>query len=374
MKRRSFLRASFAAAAAPGALTLAGEPAPWLRPERRAAQGGPIRLSSNENPLGIPESAAIAIRNGLGDANRYPSLGSALENAIAAKHGVPAGNVILGAGSTDVLRMAAQALGSPTARLIVPEPTFEHVEAYARPYFPEVERVPLTADHAMDLDAMRRAGSRTRGEVLVYLCNPNNPTGTITSCDEIEAWVRERTEKFFFLIDEAYFDFVDDASYRSFIPIVRQPNILVTRTFSKVYGLAGLRLGYGIAIPEAVQRLSRFRLNNNANHLALTAALACIDDDEYIRRSIETNREAREIALAALAELELDALPSHTNFIMHRINGDLNQYRSRMLQAGFRVGRAFPPMLDYNRVSIGLPSEMERWAQALREFRSDGWV
>lgn len=373
MKRRSFLRASFAAAAAPGAITLTRDPATWLR-ERRMPQDGVIRLSSNENPLGISESAAAAIRDGLGEANRYPSLGSALESAIGRKHDLPANHVVLGAGSTDVLRMIAQAIASPAARLVVPEPTFEHVEAYASPYFREIERVPLRADQSMDLDAMRQAGRGSRGEVLVYLCNPNNPTGTLTSCDEIEAWVRERSEKYFFLIDEAYFDFVDDPSYRSFVPFTRQPNVLVTRTFSKVYGLAGLRIGYGIAIPETIGRLAPFRLNNNANHLALAAALACIDDAAFMRRSIETNREARRIAMAALAELEIEALPSHTNFIMHRIKGDLNQYRNRMASAGIRVGRAFPPMLDYNRVSLGLPAEMERWAAVLREFRSSGWV
>jgi len=370
MKRRSFLRTGFAAAVAPAVL-----PFPITAAPARPWPAGPVRLSSNENPLGIPASARSAIEEGLAAASQYPQLDATLKQAIARKHGVAAASIVLGAGSTDVLRMIVQSVVSTAgSRLIVPEPTFEHVEGYAAPFAPDVVKVPLRPDHALDLDAMRSAARGARGEVLMFLCNPNNPTGTITPCDEIEALVKSVTEKFFFVIDEAYFDYVDDPTYRTLIPLTARPNVLVSRTFSKVYGLAGLRLGYGIALPETVERMEAFRLNNNANHVALVAALGCIEDQGFIRRSIESNRRGRQIAQAVLTELDLPALPSHTNFIMHRIKGDLDQYRARMLDAGFRTGRAFPPMLDHNRVSIGLPSEMEGWAAALREFRTRGWV
>jgi len=375
MKRRSFLRGSLALAAAPTAFTL-----PGLRSSRDALEAvsgrraSVIRLSANENPLGISDAAKAAIREAVVDANRYPTLNAKLIQAIAAKHGVPAAHVITGAGSTDVLRMVAQAIGSqPGARVVVPEPTFEHVESYVRPFLRDIARVPLATNHALDIDAMRAAGNGARGEVMIFVCNPNNPTGTITPADDVEAWIRRSTEKFFFVIDEAYFDYVDDASYRTMIPLTARPNVLVTRTFSKVYGLAGLRLGYGIALPETIGRLGRLRLFNSANHLALVAAIASIDDSAFVERSVDTNRQARKLALRTLADLELDALPSHTNFIMHRIRGDLDQYRARMLEAGIRVGRPFPPMLDHNRVSIGLPSEMERWVETLRAFRAKGW-
>lgn len=380
MQRRSFLRSSLAVAAAPAAITLPRSGGSWTGPARAgigsiSRPAGPIRLSSNENPLGIPESATAAIRDGLVDANRYPSLDATLIRAIAAKHDVDEQQVILGAGSTDVLRMIAQAIGAgDRARLVLPQPTFEHVEAYAGPYIRDIISVPLAADHSLDVARMNAAARGARGESLVFVCNPNNPTGTITPSDRVEAWIDSAPDNMFFVIDEAYFDFVDDRTYHTLIPFADRPNVLVSRTFSKVYGLAGLRLGYGIAAPATIRRMSAFGLFNRANHVALAAAIACIGDQAFIDRSIAVNRQGRQIAQRTLAELELDALPSHTNFIMHRIRGDLTRYRARMADAGIRVGRAFPPMLDHNRVSIGLPSEMEQWADTLRAFRSKGWV
>lgn len=374
MRRRTFLRGGLAAVAAPGALSL---PTLGLLEERPLdrPRAGPIRLSSNENPLGAPESARRAIIEHLATSSQYPGRDGELIEAIAGKHGVRTGNVVLGAGSTDVLRMMVQAVvHAPDARLVVPEPTFEHVEAYAEPFFRDVVRVQLRPDHSLDLDAMRDAGRSARGEVLMFICNPNNPTGTITSCDDVEALVRSSPEKYMFLIDEAYFDFVADPGYRTLIPFTDRPNVVVSRTFSKVYGLAGLRVGYGIARAETVTRLRRFRLNNTVNALAEAAAIGCIGDDAFVRRSIDVNRRGRRIAQRTLAELELAMLPSHTNFVMHRIKGQVGEYITRMREAGIRVGRAFPPMLDHNRVSIGTPEEMENWAGTLREFRARGWV
>jgi histidinol-phosphate aminotransferase len=150
--------------------------------------------------------------------------------------------------------------------------------------------------------------------------------------------------------------------------------VVVTRTFSKVYGMAGLRVGYAVAHPETATLLRSFAAGPNVNHLGLVAARAALRDDAYVERSIATNAEARRITCEVLDELGLEYIPSHTNFVMHRIPGELREYNRRMRESGIRVGRPFPPMLDHSRLSLGLPSEMERFAETLRGFRRRGWV
>jgi histidinol-phosphate aminotransferase len=376
MNRRSFLGTGTgvaAAIAAPGITTLpflrsAADYRPGLGPEK------PIRLSSNENPLGMSDWAKRAILEGLAETNRYPRRDSDLRVAIATKHGVKPENVVLGAGSTDVLRMAVQSLALPGARVVLPDPTFEHVEAYAKPFIPDVVKVPLAPDHALDLDAMLAAARAAKGPALLFICNPNNPTGTITPCDDVEAAIAAAPGTFTFLVDEAYFDFVEDPGYRTLIPLISRPNVIVSRTFSKVYGLAGLRAGYGLTAPATADRLEAVMLKNTINHFAGAAVLASINDTAFMKRSVESNREGRAVAQKTLAELEIEALPSHTNFVMHRIRGNLTDYIVRMRDEEIQVGRAFPPMLEYNRVSIGTPEQMGVWADALRKFRAKGWV
>ena len=377
MERRSFLRTGLAAAVAgPGLLTSADRA--WALDGldlRRRRASDPIRLSSNENPLGMPESAQRAITTAFAGGNRYPGLDGQLIEAIAKKHGVAPEKVVLGTGSTEILRLVVMRTSlQPGARLIVPEPSFEDVTDYAEPFPIEVVRVPLRPDHSMDLNAMRSAASRGSGPALVFLCNPNNPTATITSCSDIESWIASADGRTVFLVDEAYFDFVEDAGYRTLIPLADRPNVVVSRTFSKIYGLAGLRAGYGIANEETIKALRALACQNNLNHFAQVAALACIEDTAYMQKSLEINRQGRAFAARTLRELSLEMLPTHTNFLMHRIKGEVRPYIDRMLEAGVRVGRPFPPMLSYNRVSIGLPEEMQAWAENLRAFREKGWV
>jgi histidinol-phosphate aminotransferase len=168
---------------------------------------------------------------------------------------------------------------------------------------------------------------------------------------------------------------VDDPAYWTAQKwIVAHPNVVVVRTFSKIYAMAGMRLGYGIAHPDGAERLMRWSAGNNANQLALAAGLASLGDDAFASKSLEANREGRQILVRCLEDLGLEYLPSQTNFMMHRIQGDLKDYNARMRERGFIVGRPFPPMLTYSRVSIGLPEEMRTFADALRSFRQQGWV
>ncbi len=377
MRRRAFLRNGLLALGAPAVLPHAARADAFLTPRQRRQSGDSIRLSSNENPLGIPPGAKEAIVGGMGDANRYPG-GSrrALTEAVAERHGIPTNGIVLGNGSTEILQMGVQARLDPQLRLVAPAPTFEDVFEYSEPHpWVDLHPVPLLPDYAHDLTAMEEATKRAPGPVLVYICNPNNPTGSLTSVDDVEGWIRRAPDNVHFLVDEAYFEFVDSGSYRSLDQLaLENPNVVVARTFSKVYGMAGLRLGYGIAHPETARALQAFAAGTNCNHLALVAGRAALADGEWIGKSVAANLKSRQIAYQVLDELGLEYLPSHTNFVMHRISGDLGQYISRMAEAGIRVGRQFPPMLEFNRCSFGLAEEMQRHAETLRDFRRKGWV
>ena len=187
--------------------------------------------------------------------------------------------------------------------------------------------------------------------------------------------MKEAGEQTLFLVDEAYIEFVDDPNYSTALPFVKDmPNVVVVRTFSKIYAMAGIRLGFGLAHPSTVRRMMPFATRNNPNHLAGVAAVASLQDSELVARSVAINAEAREMVTGALDDLGLAHLPSHTNFVMHQLTTELQTYNERMLEAGFMVGRPFPPMLDWSRLSMGMPEDMARFAETLRDFRRKNWI
>ena len=378
MERRGFLQTSLAVAAA-GLV-----PVTALRPStrflRRTAGAVPglaktIRLSSNENPLGLSEAARRAVAEGLDEANRYPGeWRRRVVAALAAKHQVKPEQIVMGNGSTEVLQMIVQSAGAG-ATVIVADPTFEDVPRYAQRIGVRVEKVPLASGYTHDLGRMREVAARATGPVLVYVCNPNNPTGTITPSAEVDEWIASAPERITFAVDEAYFEYASDASYWSAQKwIETHPNVIVVRTFSKIYAMAGMRLGYAIAHPNAAERLERYSAGSNANQLALAAGLASLSDDAFARKSLEVNRQGLQSLYRCLEDLDLEYLPSQTNFVMHRIPGDLPTYNGRMRDHNIMVGRPFPPMVTYSRVSIGLPEEMSAFTDTLRAFRRQGWV
>lgn len=376
MERRTFLTTGLAASALGLTGTALAMPEELLAAPRARRREGPIRLSSNENPLGISPKARSAIIEGIVDANRYPGGGrERLLEALAQKHGVGTEHVALGAGSTEVLKMAVDAVAGAGGTVIVADPTYEDTTWYSEMTDIPVLTVPLTNDQQHDIERMRAVAARAERPVVVYVCNPNNPTGTLTPSADIDAWIGEAPEDTYFLVDEAYFEYVDDPRYHSALRWVPdRPNVMVARTFSKIHGMAGIRLGYMLAHADTVERLRRRHVRNNANHFANVAALASLQDPDFVRRSLETNAASRRIAYRVLDELSLAYFATHTNFVMHAIRGNVETHIQRMLDEGLRVGRPFPPMTDWNRVSFGLPDEVERWAEALRMFRKRGWV
>jgi histidinol-phosphate aminotransferase len=374
MERRMFLRAGLTI----GAAGIAGSYGlfPDVGHAIPANPDGTLRLNSNENPLGVAPAGRRAIIDAIEEANRYPrERRGELVSALAKLNGVEPDNIVLGNGSTEILQMAVQAYATPGAKLVLADPTYEDVPWYAQPFEFQLERVPLDGRLAHDLGRMREMAESGPDRSLVYLCNPNNPTGTLTPSSEIDAWIESAREDTYFLVDEAYYEYCEDAAYWTCTRWIEdRPKVIVSRSFSKIYGMAGMRLGYAMAHKDTADRLREFIGRNNANQLALAAAIASLADTDLVQRSRAANAHGKRILHDCLDELGLEYLPSHTNFVMHRIPGDLEVYQKRMAEANARVGRKFAPMLEYNRLSIGLPEEMERFAEILRGFRKKGWV
>lgn len=214
------------------------------------------------------------------------------------------------------------------------------------------------------------------GVSIFYLCNPNNPTGTVTAADDLFAWIESFGGRNFFLLDEAYFEFVTDASCRSAMTLVKQgaKNIAVTRTFSKLYALPAYRVGYAIADSEVIALSEGLLPCVNINMAGGAAALASLEDDGFVADVLENLQRSRDIVEAALRALSLKFIPSNANFIFHEINGDAKSYAQRMKASGIWVGRAFPPIEGWNRVTLGRPEEMETFVATLKIFRENGWV
>jgi histidinol-phosphate aminotransferase len=369
MNRRSFLRSSIAAGSAGLATSLLRAVPP------NASEVSVIRLNGNENALGPAPGAREAIRKTISVSNRYPIAHAAkLTTQIADQLGIPPESVLLGNGSSEILRLAVQVLVERNPLVVTAQPTYEAIGRHASALGIEVKQVPLTSGYSHDLNRMKYHSDAHSGDSLVYLCNPNNPTATLTPTQEIHDWVASEPADTRFIVDEAYFEYVDDVRYTSLIPLaLKKKNLLVARTFSKVYALAGLRIGYAIAHPGLIEHISSLtRLNTNA--VALAAASASLADPDFVQQSIRSNRESKQIVTDTLSDLNLPFLPSHTNFVMHRLAGSIHDYRKRMEDQGVLVGRPFPPFDNYCRISLGLPSEMKKYSAIMRQFRTQGWI
>lgn len=377
MDRRGFVTSGMAAGLAGltgGGATLGAllERTPGIGTGRTTADGD-IRFNANENPLGVCPTGREAIVNAIADANRYGGRREEVLDALADYLGVEVANLTLGFGSTEILQICTQAFQGPNTPLIAAEPTFEDIMAYQDTMPFETHLVPLTRDWQHDVQQMRELSLQRPS--VVYFCNPNNPTGTITDAADIDAWIADAPETTTFLMDEAYLEYVTDDRYWDALKWIEdKPNVVVIRTFSKIFGMAGLRLGYAVSHETTAARLLEHSVQNSPGMLAGAAAIASMQDEGLVERALAVNEEAKAIVHTTLDELGLEYLPTNTNFIMHRINGDLATYRDRMAERGLLVGRDFPPMLDHNRLSFALPNEMDQWASAIKDFRRRGWI
>ena len=336
-----------------------------------------LQLNHNSNPLGLPPTARAAILETLAEVPHYPrARRGQLRARLAALHGLSDEQVILGAGSTELIRCAVQAYASPESRILQADPTYENAMEYGEPFPYHLEKVALTNDSAHDIDRMSAMAARWQEPTLVYICNPHNPTGTLTPSAAVDEWIASAQDNVFFIIDEAYFPFVNDPSYWSADKWVQtHSNVLVLRTFSKLYGMAGLRIGYGLCAASTAQRLEQFANHSRPNMLGLAAALAALEDATWTAKSLRIWAQCREVVTTCLDELELKYFPSHTAFLFHEIRGDHSAYQRRMQEQDILVGRAFPPLASFNRLSLSAtPEELKRFTDALRMFRQKGWV
>lgn len=326
----------------------------------------PIRLSANENPYGPCSASLDALTKSAADAARYPgAIQEQLRAALARSHGVRPEQIVLGCGSSDILRMADSAFVPAGKTLVAAEPTFEAVLNYCKATRGETVKIPLTSDYRHNLPKMAAACGASTG--MAYICNPNNPTGTIVDGDELEAFVKRVPPTCVVLVDEAYHHFVESPKYKSAMDLSRRyDNVVVARTFSKIYGMAGMRLGYAVASEPNAALLATHASWDNTSQSALAMGLAGLADSTVVAEQRTRLNDARRWLCA---ELERDGrryIPSETNFVMIDVEGDVTPVIQAFSGRGIQVGRKFPSMGNWLRVSIGRPEDMQAFVTALR--------
>lgn len=332
----------------------------------------PIQINSNENPLGPGKVALDAILGKFPEAGRYPfnstPLDSDLVAAIAKKFGTKPENVVLGAGSQEILKNAVRAFTSPSRGLVTASPTFEKCTAVAKQLGHPVTEIKVDSSLKLDLDPMIAAA---RGAGLVFFNNPNNPTATVHSAKTVADFVsrvRRASPDAAILIDEAYHDYVTDPSYQSAVPLALEtPNVFVTRTFSKAYGMAGMRIGYAIGRAETIKTLARFKMPYNVSVFGVAAAIASLGDDRHIEEERVRNTSVRAYTVKALADLGCPSTDSQTNFLFVDVHRTAEEFREACARSGILVGRDFPPLEKMHaRISIGTMEEMVKATEVFR--------
>jgi histidinol-phosphate aminotransferase len=334
-----------------------------------------IRISSNENPLGPGKAAIDAILGKFPEANRYPfnstPLDADLEILIAKLNTAKRENVVLGVGSQELLRNAVRVFMSPTKHLVEASPTYGNCSGEARHLGWAMKTAPVVEKTLRtDLSALLPL---VKGSGLVYICNPNNPTGTINSSKEISdfvAEVRKASPTTAILIDEAYCDYVTDKSFATAIPLaLATPNVMVARTFSKAYGMAGVRIGYAVGQAETIRKMTRYRMPYNVNTFGVAAAVASLKDPQHIKDEAARNTAVREFTLKAMADMGYTSTDSQANFIFTDIGKTMTAaaFRDGCAAKGVMVGRDFPPLeKTWARISLGTMEEMQKATEVFR--------
>ncbi len=326
------------------------------------------KLSFNENPYGPSPPVLDAMTQAFKFANRYGAPDSGLVSVIAAHHGVGPENVLLGAGSTEILEAAASAFLAGQKKVVGVEPTFGTVYEFATGLQAGAIVLPLLPDHRQDVPAMIKAAKENHRDVgFVYLCNPNNPTGLIVRKREVDQLLGEIPEKMPVLIDEAYHHFVEDPEYATSVPrVIEGRPVIIARTFSKIAALAGMRLGYAIAPQPLIEKMRPHTGNMHVNVLAKWAGAAALKDTAGQSHVRTTTIELRKKTVTELKRLGYNVLPSETNFFMVHVRRAVLPVIRAFREKGILVGRPFPPMLEHLRVSVGTADEMERFVKAFK--------
>ena len=331
------------------------------------------KLSSNENPYGPSEKMLEAMQGAWKYSNRYGYPDGDILEKIAEHHGVGTDHVMINAGSGETLRAAGLAFLRHEEKVVGVTPTYLTVYQVASGIDADVIARPLLADHTQDIDDLIAVTNRNYRDVgMVYIVNPNNPTGVVVPDDDIRRLLDGIPEDIPVLIDEAYHHFVEDPGYASAIPYIKEGRkVLVTRTFSKIYGMAGLRLGYGIAPPDMIDQMRGYA-TGSVNALVKWGGVAALQDHESERWVRETTIALRNQTVSELQGQGFKVLPSETNFFMVHTGRPAAEVRAEFRKYDVAVGRDFPPMLDHLRVSVGTEDEMKRFMTAWNEIFPDG--
>jgi histidinol-phosphate aminotransferase len=350
-----------------------------VAPELQAAQApaSMIVLSSNENPLGPGKTVLDAVQRAFGPTGaapgRYSGASGRLAEALAQKHNVTPQNILLGCGSTQILRTVTHVFTARDRALVGTIPTYEECAGYAEMMGHPVRAVALDPNFQMDLD---RVAAAARGAGLVFYCNPSNPTATFTGARasrDFFARVNRISPETTILVDEAYFDYVTDPDHETMIPLaVEDPRIIVARTFSKAYGMAGLRLGYAVAHPETIQRMSSWESasgTSSLNVLAMEAGIAAATQDaSFITNERARNKEVRDFTTKWFADRGFKPAVSQANFMFVNIGRPVKEFREACVAKGVRVARDFPPFeKSHCRISFGTMEEMQKAVQVFGE-------
>ena len=331
------------------------------------------KLSSNENPDGPSDKMMASMEAAWKYANRYGYPDGDIHEKIAEHHGLGTGNIIMNAGSGETLKVAGIAFLGHREKVVGVEPTYTSVYRVASGIDADVIARSLLPDHTQDIDDLVQVTKRNYRDVgLVYVVNPNNPTGVVVPDSDIRYLLDNIPEDIPVLIDEAYHHFVQDPRYSSAVKYIKEGRkVLVTRTFSKIYGMAGLRLGYGIAPEEMIDEMRTYA-TGSVNALVRWGGVAALADPEYEKYVREKTIRLREATVTDLRSQGFEVIPSETNFFMVHTGRPASEVRAAFRRRDVAVGRDFPPMLDYLRVSIGTEEEMKRFMAGWNEIFPDG--
>lgn len=336
--------------------------------ERELGIKGSIKLASNENPLGPSSKAVEAINRHVSGIHRYPD-GSCyyLKERLAERLGVPKGKIILGNGSNEIIELIVRAFLRPGDEAVMAHPAFIVYQLIVQAAGGKNVILPLK-DFTHDLEAM--GGAITDKTRLVFITNPNNPTGTIVRKSEFERFLKRVPDDVIVVMDEAYFEYVSDPEYPNGMDYINERLVISLRTFSKIYGLAGLRVGYGVASEKIIGYLEKVRQPFNVNSLAQVAALAALDDQEHVEKSVRTNNEGLAYIYGELDKMGLNYVKSHANFLLIDMKGDgVSIYQKLMKEGVIARPMGIYDLKNYLRVTVGLPEENKRFIEALKKVK-----
>ncbi len=336
-----------------------------------------VKLSSNENPYGPSERVLNAIKNSFNDACRYPyEFIQELQKTLAKKHDVPIESIVITGGSNEALRITGLAISNKGGNIVAGQPTYLALMNYAEAWGAEIKWVPVDSDKGYDLKKIRYTIDQDTN--MVFIANPNNPTGTLLNANSLADFCEDISKQTLVFCDEAYYDYINEKDYPSMDYLVRKgENVIISRTFSKVYGMAGLRIGYLVLKPELADDLfgkyspyGRPNIMAQTNVLAVAAASEALKDSDFYKFSLKKANEEKDKIYKLLDYLDLKYVRSSTNFVFFESKKHIDKLSAEMLEKGVRIGRPFPPFYDWCRISTGTSEEVDIFIESMLEVYS----